>query len=129
MSFNEHLMKRKQTKISAIIIGILIMSNFLSGYINVFTEGLFRTYLYQTENAEFEFTTMPAKGRNIGMMERQFSYFKNTNPEFKQLELRRTFKRNPVKFWNWYSYLTHEMYDYEYQTEMESKSGKGKFGI
>jgi len=122
-------MKRKQTKISAIIIGILIMSNFLSGYINVFTEGLFRTYLYQTENAEFEFTTMPAKGRNIGMMERQFSYFKNTNPEFKQLELRRTFKRNPVKFWNWYSYLTHEMYDYEYQTEMESKSGKGKFGI
>ncbi|MCE2612329.1 hypothetical protein LVD13_05035 [Flavobacteriaceae bacterium D16] len=122
-------MKRKQIKILVIIIGIIALSNFLSGYINVFTEGLFMTYHYQTENAEFEFTTMPAKGRDIGMMERQFSHFKNTNPEFKELELHRTFKRNPIKFWNWYSYITNEMYDYEYHTEVESNSGKGKFGI
>ena len=122
-------MKRKQLKISLIIIGILILSNFLSGYINIFTEGLFRTYLYQTENAEFEFTTMPAKGRDIEMMERQFSYFKETHPEYAKLKLNRTFKRNPIKFWNWHSYLTDEMYDYEYQPEVESKSGKGKFGI
>ncbi len=122
-------MKRKQIKISVVIIGILILSNFLSGYINIFTEGLFRTYLYQTENADFEFNTMPAKGRDIGMMERQFSHFKKTHPEFQELELHRTFKRNPLKFWNWYSYLTHEMYDYEYQDEVESKTGKGKFGI
>ncbi|MCG8808892.1 hypothetical protein G1K57_12150 [Tenacibaculum finnmarkense] len=122
-------MKRKQIKISVVIIGILILSNFLSGYINIFTEGLFRTYLYQTENANFEFNTMPAKGRDIGMMERQFSHFKKTHSEFQELELHRTFKRNPLKFWNWYSYLTHEMYDYEYQDEVESKTGKGKFGI
>lgn len=122
-------MKRKQIKIVVIIVGILALSNFLSEYINVFTEGLFRTYHYQTENGEFEFTTMPAKGRDIGMMEGQFSHFKNNNPEFKELELHRTFKRNPLKFWNWYSYLTHEMYDYEYQSEVESNSGKGKFGI
>ena len=122
-------MKKKGIIISIVIIAALLLSNFLSGYINIITEGLFRTYLYQTENAEFEFTTMPAKGRDIGMMERQFSDFKEAHPEYEQLELYRAFKRNPLKFWNWYSYLTHEMYQYEYHEEVESKSGKGKFGI
>ncbi len=118
------LMKRKQIKILLVIIGILVLSNFLSGYINIFTEGLFRNYLYQTENAEFEFTTMPAKGRDIEMMERQFSDFKNSNPEFEELELHRTFKRNPSKFWNWYTYLTSPVYHYGYQNELISHSGK-----
>ena len=117
-------MKKTQIKISIVIIAILLISNFFSGFINVFTEGLFRTYLYQTENAEFEFTTMPAKGRDIGMMERQFFHFKETNPEYKELELFRAFKRNPLKFWNWSSYLTHKMYKYEYHNQVESKSGK-----
>ncbi|WP_048330885.1 hypothetical protein [Bizionia psychrotolerans] len=115
-------MKRKKLKISLIIIGTVILSNFLSVYINILTDGLFRTYLYQTENTEFVFTAMPAKGRDIGMMERQFSSFKEKNPEYKELEIHRTFKRNPLKFWNWYSYLSHGMYNYNYQNEVESNS-------
>ncbi|WP_347922386.1 hypothetical protein [Pontimicrobium sp. SW4] len=82
-----------------------------------------------TKNAEFEFTTMPAKDRDVRMMERQFSHFKETHPEYYKYELYRTFKRNPLKFWNWYSYVTEVMYLYKYQSEVESKSGKGKFGI
>jgi len=122
-------MNRKQLKISIILISFLAISNIFSGYINIFTEGLFRTYLYQTENAEFEFTTMPAKGRDTGMMERQFSNFKENNPKYEDLKLFRTFERNPLKFWNWYLYLTDEIYHYEYHQKKDSVSGKDKFGI
>jgi len=122
-------MNRKQLKISIILISFLAISNIFSGYINIFTEGLFRTYLYQTENAEFEFTTMPAKRRDTGMMERQFSNFKENNPKYEDLKLFRTFERNPLKFWNWYLYLTDEIYHYEYHKKMDSVSGKDKFGI
>ena len=122
-------MKNKKIRISIILITFLSLSNVFSGFINIFSEGLFTTYLYQTENAEFEFNTMPSKGRDIGMMERQFSHFKKKNGEYQDLKLFRTFKRNPVKFWNWYSYLTSETYQYEYHKKVDSKSGKGKFGI
>ena len=117
-------MKAKYFKASIIVISVIVLGNVLSGFIN-----MFQTYLYQTNNAEFEFSTMPTKGRDIGMMERQFSAFKNAHPEYKDLVLYRTFKRNPLKFWNWYSYLTDEMYQYDYKDEIESFSGKGKFGI
>lgn len=122
-------MKRKKLKIIVFIIGFIALSNYLSPYINVFTEGLYTSYLYQTKNAEFEFTTVPSKGRDIEMMERQFSDFKEKNPEYRDLELNRTFKRNPLKFWNWYWYLTQDMFKYNYQNAVPSFSGKGKFGI
>ena len=122
-------MKKKRLKTPIILFAILLLSNIFSGYINFFSEGLFETYLYQTENAEFEFTTMPAKGRCIEMMKRQFSHFKETHPEYQDLKLFRTFKRNPLKFWNYYSYLTSEMFQYDYQIKVESQSGKGKFVI
>jgi len=122
-------MKKKRIRILILVITILTLSNLFSGYINILTEGLFKTYLYQTSNAEFEFTTMPSKGRDIGMMERQFSDFKETHPEYSNLKLFRTFKRNPLKFWNWYSHLTDKMYNYEYHKKEDSVSGKGKFGI
>lgn len=122
-------MIKKRTKISILLIAILVLSNYFSGYINAYTEGLFATYLYQTENAEFEFTTMPSKGRDVAMLERQFSHFKKENPEYNELQLFRTFKRNPLKFWNWYYYLTGDMFQYEYMNEVESKSRKGKLGL
>jgi len=105
-------MNKKQIKTSILLIAFLVLSNVFSGFINIFTEGLFSTYLFQTENAEFEFTTMPAKGRDTGMMERQFSHFKDNHPEYNNLNLFRTFERNPMKFWNWYLYLTNDMYQY-----------------
>ncbi len=117
-------MKRKQIRISILFIALLILSNAFSGYINVFSDGLFNTYLYQTENAEFEFTAIPSKGRDIGMMERQFSNFKKNSPEYKGLKLFRTFKREPLKFWNWYLYLTNGMYQYEYHEKVDLESRK-----
>jgi hypothetical protein len=116
-------MKKLVLILSGLVI-LLTLSNLSSGFFNIF-----QTYHYQTENAEFEFTTMPSKGRDIAMMERQFADFKETKPEYGNLKLHRTFKRNPLQFWNWYSYLTDRMYQYEYQNEVESKSGKGRFGI
>ncbi|WP_418502030.1 hypothetical protein [Flagellimonas sp.] len=117
-------MKARHFKTLTVVILIIVLGNVLSGYIN-----MFQTYLYQTQHAEFEFTTMPTKGRDVGMMERQFTDFKKAHPEHMDLVLYRTFKRNPLKFWNWYSYLTNEMYHYDHKQEIESFSGKGKFGI
>ena len=97
---------------------IVVLSNMFSGYINLLTEGIFRSYNYQTENAEFVFTILPAKGRDIKMMERQFSHFKETHPKHKELKLFRTFKRNYMKFWNWHTYMTNEMYQYEYHEKL-----------
>jgi len=72
---------------------------------------------------------MPSKGRDTKMMEGRFADFKETHPEYSNLKLFRTFKRNPLKFWNWYSYLMDNMYKYEYHKKVDSVSGKGKFGI
>ncbi|MDC6367184.1 MULTISPECIES: hypothetical protein [Flavobacteriaceae] len=117
-------MKAGYLKISILVISVIVLGNVSSGFIN-----MFQTYLYQTNRAEFEFTTMPTKGRDIEIMEIQFSHFRTAHPQYRDLVLFRTFKRNPLKFWNWYSYLTNEMYQYEYKDEIKSFSGKGKFGI
>ncbi|WP_223032752.1 hypothetical protein [Hanstruepera marina] len=122
-------MKNKHVKISIIILAVLLLSNLFSGYINLFTDGLFKTNHYQTESTEFEFTTMPSKGRDIEMMKRNFAHFKDQHPEYKDLQLFRTFKRNPIKFWNWYAYLSDDIYRYEYIDNTVSNSKKGKFGI
>jgi len=113
-------MKRKQITILILLIALLVLSNVFSGFINSFTQGLFTTYVYQTQNAEFEYTTLPDKGRGIEMMEGNFLSFKKDHPEYKEHKLFRTFKRNPLKFWNWYSYLTSEMYKYEYRNKVDS---------
>jgi hypothetical protein len=47
---------------------------------------------------EFEFWTMPSKGRDIEMMEKQFLSFKENNPAYSNLILNRTFRRNLLKF-------------------------------
>jgi hypothetical protein len=102
-----------------LVSAIFILSNLFSGYVNAFTEGIMTSYLFQTEKAEFEFWTMPSKGRDAEMMEGHFASFKDAHPEYTDLKLYRTFKRNPLKFWNWYVYLTNERYDYEYQEEIK----------
>jgi len=100
---------------------IIVTSNIYSGYINVFTEGLFKSYLYQTGNAEFEFWAVPSKGRDEKMMQLKFNDFKNQNIEFSNLRIYRTFKRNPLKFWNWYDYLTNERYNYPFKEKIEKE--------
>ena len=101
-----------------LVSAIVILSNIFSVYINAFTEGIMKSYLFQTEKAEFEFRAMPSKGRDAEILEGHFASFKEAHPEYSDLKLYRTFKRNPLKFWNWYDYLTNEQYDYEYKEEI-----------
>ncbi|WPR77916.1 hypothetical protein [Algoriphagus sp. NG3] len=117
-------MKKTRVKTLVILGGIILLSNFMSGYINLFTEGIITTDLYQSDKAEFEFMTAPAKSRDIKMMESEFNNFKQSNPEYKDLKLYRTFKKKPFEFWNWYAYLTDPKYQYEYQNEIDLKTGK-----
>ena len=63
-------------------------------------------------NSKFVFNAVPAKGRGTDMMERHFQKFLNNNPETADTVLYRTFKRNPLKFWNWRYYLTSDLYKY-----------------
>lgn len=113
-------MSKKQVFILSTFLGILIFSNVFSAYINAFSKGLFQSYLYQTENAEFEFLALPAKGRDIETMERQFLRFKESNPKYSSLKIHRTFKRNLFEFWNWYFYMNSELYDFPYQKEVST---------
>ncbi|PZX52435.1 hypothetical protein LV84_03441 [Algoriphagus ratkowskyi] len=118
-------MKRTQRNLLILAVLLIVFSNLISGYINVFTRGLFPTYHYQTANAEFEFTAMPSKGRDVEMMEHHFQTFKNNNPKSEEQQVFRTFKRNPLQFWNWYSYMTNDIYTYKYQ----HPNSKGKLVI
>ncbi|MGZ5244221.1 MAG: hypothetical protein ACXWEY_12065 [Bacteroidia bacterium] len=102
------------------IIGVLLVlafSNYFAGIINIFTGDLMASYKYETQNEEFEFIAIPAKGRDIEMMKRQFAAFKTENPELKDLKIYRTFIRNPLRFWKWYEYLTNEKYNYDYKKD------------
>ncbi|WP_155847164.1 hypothetical protein [Algoriphagus marincola] len=111
-------MKKIQIACIALFSMILVLSNRYAGYINVLTEGLGQSYLFQTQNAEFEFWAIPSKGRDIEMMEQQFKEFRERSPEFSELRIYRTFSRNPFKFWNWFDYLTNDQYDYPFQEEI-----------
>lgn len=112
-------MSKKSTSLFVLFSGILLLSNFFSGYINTFTEGITKSYFFQTEKAEFEYWTMPSKGRSIEMMEDSFTAFKKAYPEYSDLKVYRTFNINPFKFWNWYHYLVNKHYDYEYREEIK----------
>lgn len=117
-------MRRTKVKILVIIAGTILLGNLLSGFINLFTKGIIATYHYQSENAEFNFTMIPAKGRSIDMMKGHFTSFKESNPEYKELKLYRTFNKNLFEFWNWYAFLTDPKYQYEYQDEIDLKTGE-----
>ncbi|UZD22768.1 hypothetical protein PBT90_04965 [Algoriphagus halophytocola] len=107
-----------------IAVALILVSNILSGFINLFTKGIIATYHYQSENAEFKFTVIPAKGRGVDMMEGHFTSFKASNPDYKDLKLYRTFNKNLIEFWNWYAFLTDAKYQYEYRDEIDLKPGK-----
>jgi hypothetical protein len=105
--------KRKLFGLIAILL-ILGISNIYSGYINIFTEGIGKRYHFQTESGDFEFTAIPSKGRDTKMMMRQYeNHIKEKGTETE--EIYRTFRGNPLKFWNWYTYSTNELYQFDYK--------------
>ncbi len=82
------------------LIGVIAASNYYSTYINIFTDGLFKTYYYESESGNFQFTAMPSKGRGIDTMKRQYQKFLQENDDLKEEKIYRTFKINVFKFWN-----------------------------
>lgn len=97
-----------------LILVIIAVSNYYSAYINIFTEGIGKEYHFETESGEFQFTAMPSKGRDTKMMMRQYeNHLKKEGTE--KETIKRTFKGNPLEFWNWYKYSTSELYQYEYK--------------
>ncbi|NPA46258.1 MAG: hypothetical protein GXO24_03490 [Chlorobi bacterium] len=96
----------------------VILSNIFSGYINAYTEAVIPVYHFETCNGQFSFDTYPTKGTDIKKMEQAFRRFLKQHPEYDGYKLYRTFKRDPWKFWNWYSYLTRKRYRYPYKARI-----------
>ena len=100
---------------------IILAGNLFSAFMRTLEEGSTVIYSFETQHAEFEFLVDPAEGPDVGMMEREFQKFLNLHPETKDQELYRTFERNPWQFWNWYHYLTSELYEYPFKEQDASE--------
>lgn len=108
-------MKIKWGYILAAVLAIIAASNIVSAYLYTLTESTPVLYAFETRSAEFEFVVDPGGGTDVALMEAEFRKFLHLNPQTPDRELFRTFERNPWKFWNWYRYLTSELYDYPYK--------------
>lgn len=97
-------------KLGLLVLAILVISN--TSFMKTVLSGMFNSYEFRTQNKEFTFILISEKGKNIEMMDRHFKIFKNENPQTKDTIIYRTFKKETLKFWNWYSYLTEERYQY-----------------
>ncbi len=104
-------MLRKIIKVLTVVATVILISNIIP--IRILIEPIINSYPYETRNSEFVFTVIPEKGRDTEMMERQFQKFLKENPQSKDTIIYRTFKRNPLKFWNWSFYMTSDLYKYQ----------------
>ncbi len=67
-------------------------------------------YDYASDNSDFTYTCIPAKGRKMNMMmNAKEGWEKERNVE---IIICRKFKKNYLKFWNWYRYLTNPYYKF-----------------
>lgn len=82
------------------------------GFVKPILNGIMNSYEYRTINNEFSFIVIEEKGRDIPMMKNQFNSFLIENLYTKDTILFRTFKKEPLKFWNWNSYFTDKKYKY-----------------
>lgn len=104
-----------------VLIVAIVVGNLLSPFINLFVNGLFQTYHFETRNGEYQFETIPSNGRDLEMMKAQSEIFFKENPQVEDKTIYRTFKCNPLQFWNWYRYVFNEHYRYEYKSREESE--------
>lgn len=108
-------MNKKRKTFLITLITIIVLSNIFSFYINLFFyKGIFESYNYSTIGRKFTYREIPAKGRTLESMERRFENYLSEHTRSDDRILYRTFKRNPVVFWDWWSYLTHPRYKYPY---------------
>ncbi len=103
----------KKMTISILIIVLIIL---LANYTGLKTVlGGLPVYKYATESNEFVDTEILWKGLNFENTLSNFKKFKVENPNTNDAVLYRTFKIEPLKFWNWHDYLTHERYKLPYK--------------
>lgn len=93
-----------------VVVAIILLSNILP--VRIFVDGLMKPYRYETQNSEFHFVLHDNKNK-VEWMENRFKEFLKNNPQTNDTILYRTFKKNPLKFWNWQFYMTSDIYDYE----------------
>ncbi|WP_321319864.1 hypothetical protein [Labilibaculum sp.] len=100
-----------------IVLVFIVLSNIFSFvYIALIEpQGIYKTYQFETYDGKHEFITMPHKGTDVATMEYRFELFQNENPEYKGTKLYRTFGRNPLKYWRWYEFVTHNRYKYPFK--------------
>lgn len=108
-------MKIRWSYIALTAAAIILAGNLLSAFFRTMTEGPAVIYAYETRNAEFQYTVDPAGGRDVAMMEREFQKFLNLNPQTEDRELYRIFEIKPWQFWNWYQYVTSDLFGYPYK--------------
>lgn len=106
-------MKKKTMIISVLLILLVLLSNYTP--LKTIFKGL-PVYDYATEQNEFKSSEIPWKGSKFQKTLNSFEEFKRDNPNSNDTILYRTFKINPLEFWNWHEYMTHPRYKLPYKS-------------
>ena len=105
---------RKPLILCLVVALALILSNFtIVGAL--FGKPLVHVYDYQSTDLGFKEIEVPEKGRDLDLVNRSFQQYKLATGH-NNSQLRRTTKRNPLLFYEWYDYLTNERWQYEYMS-------------
>jgi len=115
-------MKIRWNYIGLGLLTLVIAANIFSAYFRTLTEVGPVFYAFETRNAEFEFVLDPAGGQDVALMEREFQKFLSLHPQTEDRELYRTFEIKPWQFWNWYHFLTSDLYGYPFKGYNTSES-------
>ncbi len=113
----ENSMKNRWHFVWLALASIILAGNLVSAYLRTLTEGPGVLYAFETRNMEFEFTVDPAGGADVAMMEQEFRKFLDLHPSTRDRKLYRTFEMKPWQFWNWYHFITSELYKYPLKPE------------
>jgi nicotinic acid phosphoribosyltransferase len=103
------------------VVSIILAGNLLSAYIRTLALSSSVIYSFETRSAEFQFRVDPAGGTDVALMEQEFQKFLNLHPQTEERELFRTFEIRPWEFWNWYHFMTGEVYAYPYKEQKASR--------
>jgi len=109
-------MKRFIRVIIILLVSIVILTNAFP----LFSK--WKWYYFTTKNGEFYFDLYEAKGRDFAMMDRWWKNYKETKQPTDTI-IYRTFKINPLKFWEWRQYLFSKKYRYPYINPEEIENG------
>lgn len=99
-----------------LLVSFITLSNYYSYVYVLFGDGgISKRYKFETFDGKHQFLTMPSKGTDIKTMERRFASFCEKNLQYENTQLYRTFRRNPLKYWRWYEFVSHPRYKYTYK--------------